>query len=144
MVDDHPVVNPSDLPVRTYDPIQQVQVASGGIRNLRIVDLADDLLVVRVDKVPPELRIFIESRGRQSPDPLEGRIDVQDLRRIRLRKPHALVEIVGEIVESLFARKSRAFRPPVFPDLILQPRVGLGQVGRAFGDALFQIGLRGA
>ncbi len=86
-MNDHPVVNPSYVPVGTNDAIQPLQVASGRIGDFGIVGLDGDAPIVLMNTVPPECRVFIEPGGWQTPDPFEGRIDVEDLRWLRLREP---------------------------------------------------------
>ena len=137
----HAIVNPPGLPVGSYDAIQQLHVPSRGPGQFRVIHLGHHPLVVRMHAIAPEFGVFIKPGGRQSPDSLEGRVHVKDLRRLRLGEPHALIQIVGEVIEPFFAREPGPFRPPMFPYFILQPAVGMGQVGRAFGDAMFKVAL---
>jgi len=74
----------------------------------------DLFLVLGMDRIKPEVRIFKERVGRIAVDPLNGLIDVMEARQIRGQGPHDIRDRGEDAIDAILALAQRRGGLPPF------------------------------
>jgi hypothetical protein len=88
------VPDPAHGPVWPHDPVLQDDYLA---RHGLLICVDGPLSVIRMDHLHP-LAHVAQGVARSAPDPLVGRIDILDLRRLKVRNPEHVSGVLGKLL----------------------------------------------